>query len=483
MGNMARYLRILILLVPVIVLLAIYAPTHNFFGHQYDDSYITYRYAINLAQGHGLVFNVGERTDAASSFLYALVLSCCWLLHLRNLELVGGLIGTFSLVFISAIVYKLAAYISSDKRAALLVAVACGLNGLLAGWTLSGMETLPWTALVLLAIYLMVIDAHPMAITLAIAAAAFTRLEGIFLVVPYLILIATQSKLNKRLIPLSGVIFAFALFYVLKHAYYGVWISHAFQMKSIAIYYKPAPRELIHLWIRYVSVPLLLSAPALLSRKYRFVLAYIALSIVSIALGPRSDWSRYSVHLLPLLYAFSALAIASMWACYRTWMRLAVLALVIFAMFAQALAAERFNWYNMSGIANDQICRENLGRYINAHIDKEEYIASSDLGAIAYVAIDHRFVDLIALTSADVLAHYQAGETADEILKNKHIRYIADTYDPSVSMDRLNVLLEEFPRIKSKSRFIIDSDHPVFVCRAKGNFEFMLTKIILKKKP
>src|SRR6185437_5777291 len=101
----------LILLIPIIALFAIYTPAHSFIHHQYDDSYITYRYAINLAQGHGLVFNVGERTDAASSFLYALVLSCCWLLHLRDLELAGGVIGVLSLAFISIIVYKLAVYI------------------------------------------------------------------------------------------------------------------------------------------------------------------------------------------------------------------------------------------------------------------------------------------------------------------------------------------------------------------------------------
>ncbi|HDY90309.1 MAG TPA: hypothetical protein ENH82_19590, partial [bacterium] len=45
------------------------------FTNQYDDSYITYRYAVNLANGDGLVFNVGERVDAASSFLYTVILA------------------------------------------------------------------------------------------------------------------------------------------------------------------------------------------------------------------------------------------------------------------------------------------------------------------------------------------------------------------------------------------------------------------------
>ena len=45
------------------------------FKYQYDDSYITYRYAENLANGHGLIFNQGERVDAASSFLFAVIIS------------------------------------------------------------------------------------------------------------------------------------------------------------------------------------------------------------------------------------------------------------------------------------------------------------------------------------------------------------------------------------------------------------------------
>jgi len=42
---------------------------------QYDDSYITYRCAVNLADGRGLAFNAGERTSCASSLLYAALLA------------------------------------------------------------------------------------------------------------------------------------------------------------------------------------------------------------------------------------------------------------------------------------------------------------------------------------------------------------------------------------------------------------------------
>src|SRR5438552_180061 len=40
-----------------------------------DDSYITYRYALNLLHGHGLVFNPGEYVLSTTTPLYTLLLA------------------------------------------------------------------------------------------------------------------------------------------------------------------------------------------------------------------------------------------------------------------------------------------------------------------------------------------------------------------------------------------------------------------------
>ena len=45
----------------------------RFHGLRYDDAYITYRYGQNLATGHGLVFNPGERIMGSTSPLHALL--------------------------------------------------------------------------------------------------------------------------------------------------------------------------------------------------------------------------------------------------------------------------------------------------------------------------------------------------------------------------------------------------------------------------
>ncbi|MFH1386559.1 MAG: glycosyltransferase family 39 protein [bacterium] len=48
---------------------------HSSFAWGSDDAYISYRYASNLAQGHGLVYNVGERVEGYTNFLFVLIMS------------------------------------------------------------------------------------------------------------------------------------------------------------------------------------------------------------------------------------------------------------------------------------------------------------------------------------------------------------------------------------------------------------------------
>jgi len=474
---MQRTFPVLAILIPILVVLGIYAPTDHFFSNQYDDAYIGYRYAINLAQGHGLVFNIGERTDAASSFLYMVVLAFFWLLDLRNLELVAATLGVASLGFITWLTYKLALRLSSDAKSSLVVGVCCGINGFLSGWTLSGMEVLPWAALILCAVYLMVIEARPWAICLVIALAAFTRFEGIFLAVPYLFLILTRGTFKKDIIPILAVGAAFSAFYIIKYSYYGVWISHAFQMKSIADYFKPMPREIIHYWMYYASIPVILSLPTLISRRYFFVFSYVALSFISVLVGPRSDYARYSVHLLPILYAFSAPLLARLGAGQRSSVAVFGVFAIVLAMSSQALAGMRFNWNNMTLIAESQICRKEVGSFINTHIGKDEYIASSDLGAISYVAIDNRFVDLMALVSSDVLSQFRAGQNADSVLVDKHIKYYADTLRITTN-DRLGELLKQFPSVLQYTNFTVDMKQPLFVCTDKGGIRFVVANLV-----
>jgi hypothetical protein len=58
----------------VVLVLATFAlQVAGFHGTRYDDAFITYRYGANLATGHGLVFNPGERLMGSTSPLHSLL--------------------------------------------------------------------------------------------------------------------------------------------------------------------------------------------------------------------------------------------------------------------------------------------------------------------------------------------------------------------------------------------------------------------------
>jgi hypothetical protein len=155
----------------------------------------------------------------------------------------------------------------------------------------------------------------------------------------------------------------------------------------------------------------------------------------------------------------------------------AALVAIAALMLRQALQGHEFNVRNMANIAPHQQCRRELGQYIRDHIPANQYIASADVGMIAYVALDHRFVDLVALTSADVLEAYAHAQTADQLLIDKLVVYLADTFssDPN---ERLPSLLAQFPRVKDRSRFVLVAEKPPFRCAVNnGELQFNLARI------
>ena len=49
--------------------------TVTYQGNVVDDALISFRYAVNLVEGRGLVFNPGERVEGYTNFLWTIVLA------------------------------------------------------------------------------------------------------------------------------------------------------------------------------------------------------------------------------------------------------------------------------------------------------------------------------------------------------------------------------------------------------------------------
>jgi len=398
--------------------------------YQYDDAYITYRYARNLATGHGLVFNPGDATDSASSFLYTLVLALCHLLGLHDLRLPGLRIGIAGAAATAAVVAL--ACLERTRRPALsgFLGLAVGCHGLVSGWAVSGMETTLFSALVIWALYrLCVLRAYGWLEAALVVAVALTRPEGLLLTAAWLALglaryAAAVPRARLRLLAQLGCVSgALGLFVLVKWLSYGSLLPHAFLLKRITALYAPRPQALVDVW-RSLALGMSLAAAIgmwTLPRRLEswVLLAYVGLSVTSVLLGPYADWARYSVHLLPVAAVLASVPLS------LCWRELPALGLAACALVAQESYTALTQVHKSMELGRGHAaCRE---RYLEQHVPPATWVVSSDLGAIAYAAPSLQFIDAVGLTSKDVLLARASGESAEPILFAKQPRLLADT--------------------------------------------------------
>ncbi|MBL8162823.1 MAG: hypothetical protein JNJ61_12620 [Anaerolineae bacterium] len=113
-----------------------------------DDSFITYRYARNLASGVGLVYNAGDSVLSTTAPLYAMLLAALSL-FIPDFHVLGSLIGVISIGLGAYCVAELAPRSLSPQIrywAGLVYALSSPL------WLSLGMETALWVMLVLAAV-------------------------------------------------------------------------------------------------------------------------------------------------------------------------------------------------------------------------------------------------------------------------------------------------------------------------------------------
>ena len=169
-----------------------------------DDAFISFRYSENFARGNGLVWNIGERVDGYTSFL--------WTVLMAIPSAMGISIVTFSYVVgLTCFALSLLMLFGIAKRmvsanSALLVVLLTGLNYSFAIYATGGLETplvaATWLACLYLSLPVLqgeeVRTIRLVALSLASAAALLTRLDSaVYLAVlqsPVLLIL----KFNRR---------------------------------------------------------------------------------------------------------------------------------------------------------------------------------------------------------------------------------------------------------------------------------------------
>ena len=117
-----------------------------------DDAFISFRYADNLAEGRGLVWNIGERVEGYTNFLWTVMLAgASWLgLDTPKAALFGCLLSfVLALLAVASTVRRLSPHPPALPFAAIVLAGAQPFTT----FATSGLETMPGAALIVAALW------------------------------------------------------------------------------------------------------------------------------------------------------------------------------------------------------------------------------------------------------------------------------------------------------------------------------------------
>ena len=211
----------------------------KFLDHTVDDAFISFRYAHNLVQGHGLVFNPGERVEGYTNFLWVILSAFSMWLSL-NPEIFAKIIGLLASLTTIAAVVRLSPKPDNYRLLVFAAPILLAVNPSFAVWATGGLETPLFTSLVtwglVLAAQGMEKGTLPLSSALLLAFAALTRPEGVLvagLVFVFAIALGIKNNSFARNTAFWLPVFAavYLPYFIWRFIYYGALLPNTFYVK------------------------------------------------------------------------------------------------------------------------------------------------------------------------------------------------------------------------------------------------------------
>lgn len=310
---------VLILTIVLILLLHV-----NYLRFVCDDAFISFRYAKNFAQGHGLVYNIGEKVEGYTNFLWTLLLSLSAVIGLDVVavsQALGLIFGLGTVLLLLRLNKKLYPTESPFDYLAPLLLVSCGA---FAAWCTGGLETSIFTFLAFLGAFFFVSglnqSQHFAFSGIGFALACLTRLDGLvlagvtFVFLCYLTLVSNRTRPKDLWAWALAFSAPFLLYFIWRWSYYGAFLPNAFYVKvgggslvgqGLFYLFDFAKR----FWIWLAIIPLFfLAQTGRLNARIKIVAWYFAAMItvfsfyVAYVGGDFMDMFRFLVPVLPCLF-------------------------------------------------------------------------------------------------------------------------------------------------------------------------------------
>lgn len=394
----------------------------------FDDAFISFRYAENLANGLGLVFNPGERVEGYTNFLWVMILALMKKLGMRMIpasKLLAG-IATFGTLLI---LYILANHLFRERRFA-FVFIAMPLlvfstQTSQARYVVSGMETALFTFLLTLSIWLLLNRRFSWLMGLGFALAALTRPEGVlyfaFALTGTLVLSLSLnfSDINWRWLLAGFLIFSFlyGTYFLWRYTYFGFLLPNTYYAKASGFQWQRLIRgwtiliEVLDKWRSYLLLGLaLLSLPSWkrhLAWGLFPILVIVTLAYFIYVGGDFIVWfgPRFLMPVLPLLLLMSSEGlynlVSRLRVCPNLWQQL----IAFVGMIVVVVGTCMNGWQNPQSLklyfAPQMHSWAELGHWIKANTPDDFSLATDAAGLIPYYSRRYTY-DMFGLTDLHI---------------------------------------------------------------------------------
>lgn len=281
-------------------------------GYYHDDAYIVLRYVQNFLDGHGLVFNPGERVEGYSQFLWMILISLLGYFRI-DLMLASRILGT-AFAFATLLLFY-----SSDKKAPAWGGLLLTTNSYFALWAIGGMETIAFGFFLFLACRMYLGSDKSNFIFFStgciFSLAAMLRPAGLlFFGITFCFILfkdkqLTQANIKKVIFYACGFMLIYAPYYIWRFWYYGYPLPCTYYVKGGVDLFKLffGGRYIIHFLIS-CSFPILciflLSNKKLFLKRNLYLISLLScfgLYVLSVG-GDHMQGYRFLTPILPLFY-------------------------------------------------------------------------------------------------------------------------------------------------------------------------------------
>jgi arabinofuranosyltransferase len=392
-----------------------------------DDAYISFRYARNLTEGHGLVFNPGERVEGYTNFLWVILIALGMRMGADPVRLAKALCFAFAVLSMITVYYYYGKMYGRRAWERFLPVGLIAVSPPIAVWALGGLETTMFAFLVTAAILAHIAsrgrDGVPLASSMLVGLAALTRPEGmVFAAILFVDMLVKPKRKRHILVWLIPLALMYIPYFTWRYEYYGWLFPNTFYAKTGG-----GPGQIVR-GFAYARdfllspggvVCLLAVVPAAVERSRRTLLPLVSCIVWAgyvVAIGGDGlAMYRFAVPVLPICYRLSAKGLAIVFdrtglgeaTVAKNAIRGVALGICLLLVLSASLGSKERDF-----VLTDRMLVEGhwipIGKWLRGYARPDESVAVGMAGAIPYYSRLYT-IDMLGITDPHI-AHVKMAD-------------------------------------------------------------------------